>query len=554
MGLPSKWNACSRTVPVKGEPSAFAYREGNIAVGLESHRVVLLDAITGTRKTVLSGHANMILSLAFSLDGSLLVSGSEDKTVKLWDVQTGGVVRTFSGHTSAVLVVSISPDRHTIASGTQDGTVRLWEVRTGNWHPIVGHHSDLVTAISFSPIDSRRLITSSMDGTVQQWDSDGEQVGTPYHEATSVFHVAYTSDGARFASCGGTVVTVRDSESGEVVVKLEVPKKSLRFRCCCFSPDDRFLACAAVDTIYVWDIANSEARLVGNLVGHSKPIISVAFSSSLISLSLDRSVKFWQSSSFLTGSIPADNISTRPGSAQIESVHLFAEDAMAVTSDSSGEVKTWSLTTGKCESSTSTPAQGIRDVRWAGGTLVVVWRTGADGGGDYNVWDVSKREFRTVHSSLQKIQDLRISGDGSKIFGLDNEQIEALCIQGGEEASLVRHQSEDPWRDALVVRGSKVWLASSKDVGWDFGVREVSAFSLSKELPDRPRLCLGVESTRVSANPAWIQDTVIGRPVFYFPERYIKTEMRRQWDGRYLVFWSPSGEVVIMDFNYVCPQ
>jgi WD40 repeat protein len=552
MGLPDKWNTCSRTIPIEGEPSTFAYWEDSIAIGLESNRMVLLDAITGTKKSVLSGHEDSVLSLVFSRNGSMLVSGSEDKTVKLWDVQTGGVIKTFGDNPSAILAVSISPDGTTIAGGTQDGAVRLWDIRTGKSHPVVGNHGDLVTAISFSPTNPRRLASSSMDGTVQQWDLDGRQTGIPYREASSVFHVAYTPDGSRFASCGGTVVTVRDSESEELVVKIGAPTRRAILKYGCFSLDGRFLACAAADTIYVWDIAKPEARLVGDLTGHSKSIISIAFSSSLISLSLDRSVKFWQSSSFLTDSITTGD-TAQIDSALIESVHLFIKDGMAVTSDSSGGVKTWTLATGTRKSSFSTLAKGVRDVHLAGEgeTLVVVWR--AQDGEEYYVWDVMKREFRRLDSSLHKLLDLKISGDGTKIFGLDNKHVEARCLRTGEEAGLVEHQSADPWRDALAVRGSKVWLENSKDVGWDFGGPGVSTFPLSREFPERPRLDI-IESTRAGADKAWVQDTATGRPVFHIPERYIKTGMRRQWDGQHLVYWSPSGEVVVMDFGSVCSQ
>ena len=552
MGLPGRWNTCSRTIPVEGDPSAFAHWGDIIAVGLESNRVVLLDAITGSRKSILSGHTDMILSLAFSLDGTLLVSGSEDKTIKIWDVQTGGVVRSFRDQSSPVLSVSVSPDHTRIASGAQDGSVRLWDVRNGKCHSIPERHGDLVTAVSFSPTNPRRLVSSAMDGTVRQWDVEGHKVGTLPKKATSVFHVTYTPDGTRFSSCGGTLVTVGDSESSAVVVKIDAPTRRAILKYGCFSLDGRFLACAAADTIYVWDISDSKARLVGNLVGHSKPIISIAFTSSLISLSLDRSVKFWQSSSFLTDSITTDNTSAQLDSAQIESVHLFPEDDKAVTSDSSGVVKTWVLSTGTYESSSPTPAQGVRDVHLAGDTLFVVWRT-QDGEG-YHVWDVKKREFRTLGSSLRKLLGLRISADGSKLFGLDNEHIEARCLQTGKGVGLVKHQSADPWRDALTAHGSKVRLENSKGLGWDFGRLDASGTpSASKEFPEKPRLSF-VESARIASNPAWIEDTVTGRPIFYIPERYVNTGMKRQWDGRYLIFWSPSGEVVIMDFDSVCPR
>ena len=104
-------------------------------------------------------------------------------------------------------------------------------------------------------------------------------------------HVAYTSGGTRFVSCAGSVATVRDSESGAVLAKLRAPKQGVKFHHCCFSPDGRFVACAAGDIMYVWDIAGSGARLVGDLVGHSRRIISTAFSSYLVSGPRDRSVK-----------------------------------------------------------------------------------------------------------------------------------------------------------------------------------------------------------------------------------------------------------------------
>ena len=37
------------------------------------------------------------MSVAFSPDGSKVVSGSWDKTVKIWNVETGDVLHTLSG-------------------------------------------------------------------------------------------------------------------------------------------------------------------------------------------------------------------------------------------------------------------------------------------------------------------------------------------------------------------------------------------------------------------------------------------------------------------------
>ena len=46
---------------------------------------------------LLSGHDGVVYSVAFSADGSKVVSGSEDSTVKIWSADNGEVLQTLSG-------------------------------------------------------------------------------------------------------------------------------------------------------------------------------------------------------------------------------------------------------------------------------------------------------------------------------------------------------------------------------------------------------------------------------------------------------------------------
>jgi WD40 repeat protein len=76
----------------------------------------------------LIGHADWVLSVAFSRDGKTLVSGSADGTVRLWDMATrqqiGDPLTTDAG---MVHSVAFSPDGKTLVSGSADGTARLWD-------------------------------------------------------------------------------------------------------------------------------------------------------------------------------------------------------------------------------------------------------------------------------------------------------------------------------------------------------------------------------------------------------------------------------------------
>ena len=62
--------------------------------------------------------AAVVGSVAFSPDGTHLLSGSPDKTLKLWDAATGELIRTFEGHAGGVTSVAFSPDGTRLLSGS----------------------------------------------------------------------------------------------------------------------------------------------------------------------------------------------------------------------------------------------------------------------------------------------------------------------------------------------------------------------------------------------------------------------------------------------------
>jgi WD40 repeat protein len=67
--------------------------------------------------------------VALSADGLTLASGSFDQTIKLWNVQTGQLLRTLTGHTDVVRSVAWSADGQVLASGSDDRTIKIWGVK-----------------------------------------------------------------------------------------------------------------------------------------------------------------------------------------------------------------------------------------------------------------------------------------------------------------------------------------------------------------------------------------------------------------------------------------
>jgi WD40 repeat protein len=80
----------------------------------------------------LSGHTDWVKTIAFSSDGTTIVSGSSDKTVRIWETTTGQHTHILTGNTSEVISVAISPDGATIVSGSSDKMIRLWKLGHGS--------------------------------------------------------------------------------------------------------------------------------------------------------------------------------------------------------------------------------------------------------------------------------------------------------------------------------------------------------------------------------------------------------------------------------------
>jgi WD40 repeat protein len=76
----------------------------------------------------LTGHTDWVMAVAYSPDGTRIVSGSDDQTVRVWDAQTGTEVQQLTGHTGPVSAVAYSPDGTRIVSGSSDQTVRQWYI------------------------------------------------------------------------------------------------------------------------------------------------------------------------------------------------------------------------------------------------------------------------------------------------------------------------------------------------------------------------------------------------------------------------------------------
>ena len=540
-GLPAGWGTCSRTVLVPSSPLAISFWNNTIAVGLSSGNIIILDAISGSRAGVFSGHSVWVWSVTFSSDGVFLASGGFDCTVKLWDTQTGGIIRTFSGHKDWVRSVSISADSTMIVSGSTDETIRLWNIQTGECCHVIEQQAE-VLQISFLATDSKKLIAGSRD-KVQQWDINGHKIGPEYTGSFSL-------DGTQFALCNESIVTVQNTESRAIAARFHVENSF--FNHGCFSPDGGLIAASIDRTVYVWDIASPDPHLIETFIGHTNKISALKFSSpsTLISASEDNSVKFWQIGVLLTDPVETGSQSPTVAPVQFNFTTLQIVDGIIITSYLDGVVKTWDIFTGHCKGSFQTPLKEFdkRDFSMVNGRLIIAWC----GGKQIHIWDAEKCEPLlevAISQSDSDIEDIRISGDGSQVFCLNNKSIEAWSIWTGQNVGRVETVSN--FRRFLTIEGSRVWAHTRelKQEGWDF------------EIPDLPVQLGNGPSSQPHPNGTilWniglsrVQDVASGNVLFQLNAGLGKP-LDVQWNDKLLVACFDPTNVLIFDFSYVLLQ
>jgi WD40 repeat protein len=113
--------------------------DGQIIASSAADRTIRLWQQDGTPLATLVGHSSAVWDVAFSPDGQLLASSSSDRQVKLWQLSTNGsnhdgsnnlgkLLTTLNGHTDSVQQVAFSTDGSTLISSSNDRTTLLWNL------------------------------------------------------------------------------------------------------------------------------------------------------------------------------------------------------------------------------------------------------------------------------------------------------------------------------------------------------------------------------------------------------------------------------------------
>jgi WD40 repeat protein len=161
----------------------------------------------------IQAHRKQVTALAFSTDGTTLLSAGADGEVVAWDVKTGQERHRCPRLDGKVFAVAFSPDGKRYASAGSDGLVRVWAADTGEALASHRGHEGPVAALAFSP-DGKVLASGGHDRTIRLWPDRGEPRVLTGADGR-VTALAFTPDGKSLVSGGAALSEV--SINGRVV-------------------------------------------------------------------------------------------------------------------------------------------------------------------------------------------------------------------------------------------------------------------------------------------------------------------------------------------------
>lgn len=199
---------------------------------------------------VLTMHTDYVYDLAWSLAGDRLASASYDKTVGFWNTSQLAQsavtpLARLSGHDSQVQTVAFHPDGKVLVSGGKDQTIRLWGGQDGADMGVLARLKYKVAALAFAP-DGGSLLAGNFAGptpgqlTLLTYSSGKVQQEFTRHQ-NAVIATAFHPSGQWIATGGGEQKEILfwQAQSGEVLTRLE--GKGRTVYAVGFSQDGRFL-------------------------------------------------------------------------------------------------------------------------------------------------------------------------------------------------------------------------------------------------------------------------------------------------------------------------
>ena len=197
-----------------------------------------------------------ISSVGFSPDGHLAVIASREvlreAAIRVFNLKSGVYVREFEPP-EPITSVQFHPNGQIILASSEDASLSLWDIASGRCLQEIQAHDELITSAQFSR-SGRAILSSSLDGHLKFWNAANLKLVRALECPDAVVSAAFSPDG-RFAITGTMDNTLQlwDVKSGQRLRVFEGHTSEIKS--VAFSPNGRFALSASADsTAILWEL------------------------------------------------------------------------------------------------------------------------------------------------------------------------------------------------------------------------------------------------------------------------------------------------------------
>ena len=241
-------------------------------------------------------------SVAFSVDGGHVVSGSSEGKIQCWRAEDGKEVGTPIDATSETVNIAVSRDGKWIVSGTKSGELTVWDAESHKKVARWKGHSKEVVAVDISP-DGTRVATGSYDCTACIWSlSTGLRLLGPLEHNFTVTTAKFSPDGCLIATAAWQSVRVYNvAENGRLLINFPntVAGKHNSESLVWANESKHLFTLSFFGKINHLDVSTGTALSSWPIHGGGEPgCIALAKNGTLIAASAGRSVSFWDTATY----------------------------------------------------------------------------------------------------------------------------------------------------------------------------------------------------------------------------------------------------------------
>jgi WD40 repeat protein len=354
-------------------------------------------------------HQDTVENVAFSPDGTRILTASADHSAKLWDAASGKLMASFD-HQGGVWHAMFSPDGARILTASADKTAKLWEVASGKLLASFDHQ-DWIWHAAFSP-DGARILTASVDKTAKLWNAASGKLIASFNHEEEINNAAFSPDGARILTASADhSAKLWDATSGKLMASFHHQEE---VNDATFSPDGaRILTASRDKTAKLWDAASGE--LLASF-DHQESIKDATFSpdgTRILTASADHSAKLWDASGKLMASFDHQN--------DVNHAVFSPDGARILTASKDKTAKLWDASSEKFSASFAHQEAVANAAFSANGARVLTASTDHS----VNLWDVVSGKLIASFEHLGWPFQAAFSPDGARLLTANEEYYSA---------------------------------------------------------------------------------------------------------------------------------